>query len=250
MALRVRWLILVAMMTLMMHARAGAVQVAVAANFTAPMKQIAADFEKDTGHRVQLAFGGTGKFYAQILNAAPFEILLSADDETPARLAREGLAITASQFTYAQGRLVLWSAQPGVVDAQGDVLKRGGFAHLALANPRLAPYGQAAVETLKALGVHDALAPKFVTGENIGQAFQFVQSGNAPLGFVALSQVMQDGKIAAGSAWVVPAKLYQPIRQDAVILERGRNNPAAQALMTYLKGDKARKLIQSYGYDL
>lgn len=250
MALRVGWLILAAMMTLMMHARAGEVQVAVAANFTAPMKRIAADFEKDTGHRAQLAFGGTGKFYAQILNAAPFEILLAADDETPTKLAREGLAIAASQFTYAQGKLVLWSARPGVVDDQGEVLKRGDFAHLAIANPKLAPYGVAAVEAMQALGVHDALAPKFVTGENIGQAFQFVQSGNAPLGFVALSQVMQDGKIAAGSAWIVPGRLYQPIRQDAIILEKGRGNHAAQALMTYLRGDKARKLIQSYGYDL
>lgn len=231
-------------------ANAESVQVAVAANFTAPMKRIAADFEAATGHRALLAFGGTGKFYAQILNAAPFEVLLAADDETPAKLAKEGLAVAASQFTYAKGKLVLWSAQPGVVDDKGEVLKRGGFAHLAIANPKLAPYGEAAVEVLKNLGLHDALAPKFVTGENIGQAFQFVQSGNAPLGFVALSQVMQDGKIAAGSAWSVPVHLYQPIRQDAIILDKGRANPAAQALMGYLKGDSARKLIQSYGYDL
>lgn len=231
-------------------AKADTVQVAVAANFTAPMKRIAAEFEKDTGHRAVLAFGGTGKFYAQILNAAPFDILLAADDETPTKLAQEGLAIAGSQFTYAQGKLVLWSAQPGVVDDRGEVLQRGSFAHLAIANPKLAPYGVAAAETMKALGVHDFLAPKFVTGENIGQTFQFVQSGNAPLGFVALSQVIQEGGIAAGSAWIVPARLYQPIRQDAIILEKGRANPAAQALMTYLKGDKARKLIQSYGYDL
>lgn len=238
------------MMIVMTHAQAGEVRVAVAANFTAPMKRIAADFEMDTGHRAQLAFGGTGKFHAQILNAAPFEILLSADGETPARLAQEGLAVAASQFTYAKGKLVLWSAQPGIVDARGEILKRGDFAHLSIANPRLAPYGVAAVEVLKKLGLHDALAPKFVTGENIGQAFQFVKSGNAPLGFVALSQVMQDGRIAAGSAWVVPADLYQPIRQDAVILEKGRANPAAQALMSYLKGEKARAIIRSYGYDL
>lgn len=238
------------MMIVMTHAQAGEVRVAVAANFTAPMKRIAADFEMDTGHRAQLAFGGTGKFHAQILSAAPFEILLSADGETPARLAQEGLAVAASQFTYAKGKLVLWSAQPGIVDARGEILKRGDFAHLSIANPRLAPYGVAAVEVLKKLGLHDALAPKFVTGENIGQAFQFVKSGNAPLGFVALSQVMQDGRIAAGSAWVVPADLYQPIRQDAVILEKGRANPAAQALMSYLKGEKARAIIRSYGYDL
>ena len=249
---RVRWRIAIVLPTMIAHvlAHAGEVQVAVAANFTAPMKQIAADFETVTGHRAQLAFGGTGKFYAQIVNAAPFEILLSADDETPARLVQEGLAVAASQFTYAKGKLVLWSAQPDIVDARGEVLKRGNFAHLSIANPRLAPYGAAAVEVLKKLGLHDALVPKFVTGENIGQAFQFVQSGNAPLGFVALSQVMQDGKIVTGSAWVVPDDLYAPIRQDAVILAKGRASPAAQALMSYLKGEKARAIIRSYGYDL
>lgn len=231
-------------------ALADEVQVAVAANFTAPMKQIAADFEQATGHKAVLAFGATGKFYAQIKNNAPFEILLAADDETPTKLAKEGAAVSASQFTYAKGKLVLWSAKPAIVDDQGEVLRRGGFDHVALANPRLAPYGAAAVEAMKALGVHDALAPKFVTAENIGQAYQFVKSGNALLGFVALSQVMKDGRITEGSAWVVPANLYQPIRQDAVVLEKGRGKPAAEALMKYLRGDSARTIIKSYGYDL
>jgi molybdate transport system substrate-binding protein len=225
------------------------VQVAVAANFTAPMKQIAADFEKDTGHKVVASYGATGKFYAQIRNGAPFEVLLAADDETPAKLIKENAAVAGSQFTYAIGKLVLWSAKAAVVDEAGEVLKKGGFDHIALANPKLAPYGAAAVEAMKALGVHDGLQPKFVTAENIGQTFQHVSSGNALLGFVALSQVLKDGRIE-GSAWVVPANLYPPIRQDAVILDQGKGKAAAEALVKYLKGDKAKAVIRSYGYGL
>ncbi len=224
------------------------VQVAVAANFTAPMQKIASEFEKDTGHKAQLAFGSTGKFYAQIRNGAPFQVLLSADDETPARLERGRLAVSGTRYTYAIGTLVLWSAKPGYVDGKGDVLKSGAFQHLALANPKLAPYGAAAVEVLNKLGLYAALEPRFVQGENIAQTFQFVSTGNAELGFVALSQVMKDGKISAGSAWVVPADLHTPIRQDAVILSTGKDNPAALALMKYLKEDKARAIIKAYGY--
>lgn len=229
-------------------ARAGDVQVAVAANFTAPMQKIAAEFEKDTGHKAQLAFGSTGKFYAQIKNGAPFQVLLSADDETPAKLEKEGLAVSRTRFTYAIGALVLWSAKPGYVDGKGDVLKKGAFQHLALANPRLAPYGAAAVEVLNKLRLTAALEPKFVQGENIAQAFQFISTGNAELGFVALSQVMKDGKISDGSAWIVPADLHAPIRQDAVILATGKDNVAALALMKYLKEPKARAIIKDYGY--
>jgi len=224
------------------------VQVAVAANFTAPMQKIAPAFEKATGHKVVASYGATGKFYAQIKNGAPFEILLAADDETPTRLGKEG-AVAASQFTYAIGKLVLWSAKPAIVDANGEVLKKAGFDHIAVANPKLAPYGVAAMETLKALGVQDALQPKIVMAENIAQTYQFVSTGNAILGFVALSQVLKDGKIE-GSAWVVPAKLYSPIRQDAIILEKGKGKPAAEALMKFLKGDQAKAVIKSYGYDL
>ncbi|MEW6118909.1 MAG: molybdate ABC transporter substrate-binding protein [Pseudomonadota bacterium] len=224
------------------------VQVAVAANFTAPMQKIAADFEQATGHRARLAFGATGKFYAQIKNGAPFEVLLAADDDTPARLEKEGLAVAGSRFTYSIGQLALWSARPGYVDGKGEVLKQGAFDHLALANPRLAPYGGAAVETMNKLGVLSALQPKFVQGENIAQTFQFVSTGNAELGFVALSQVVEDGKLKRGSAWVVPAGLHAPIRQDAVILVRGKANPAALALMKYLKEDRARAIIRAYGY--
>lgn len=231
-------------------ALADQVQVAVAANFTAPMQKIAADFEKDTGHKALLAFGSTGKFYSQVRNGAPFDVLLAADDETPAKMEREGLAVSGSRFTYAVGRLVLWSAKEDLVDAKGEVLKKGGFAHLALANPKLAPYGAAAMETMTKLGVADGLRPKFVQGENIAQTYQFIQSGNAELGFVALSQVYKDGKVTGGSAWIVPASHHAPIRQDAVVLLNGKGKPAAEALTKYLKGEKARAAIKSFGYDL
>ena len=225
------------------------VQVAVAANFTAPMQAIAAGFEQATGHKAQLAYGATGMFYAQIRNGAPFDVLLAADDETPAKLEREGTAVAGSRFTYAIGHLALWSARPGYVDDQGAVLKQGAFVHLALANPKLAPYGAAAVETLNRLGLRAALQPRFVQGENIAQTFQFVSSGNAELGFVALSQVYERGALKRGSAWIVPSALHAPIRQDAVMLARGRDNPAALALLKYLKQDQARAIIRAYGYD-
>jgi molybdate transport system substrate-binding protein len=214
------------------------------------MQKIAAAFEQDTGHKAVLSFGSTGKFYAQIKNGAPFHILLSADDETPARLESEGGAVAGTQFTYATGRLVLWSRQAGLVDDKGDVLRKGAFEHIAVADPRLAPYGAAAVEALSKLGLLQPLQPKFVQGENIAQAYQFVLTGNASLGFVALSQVMADGKLREGSAWVVPASLHRPIQQDAVILSSGKDNPAAAALMAYLKGDKARAIIRASGYEL
>lgn len=231
-------------------AQAAAVKVAVAANFTAPMQKIAAAFALDTGHQASLTFGATGKFYAQIKNGAPFELLLSADDETPALLEREGQAVAATRFTYAIGRLVLWSRQPGLVDGAGTVLRSGPFKHLALANPKLAPYGAAAVEVMTGMGLMATLAPKFVQGENIAQTYQFAATGNAELGFVALSQVWADGKLKEGSAWVVPASLHTPLRQDAIVLKPGQDQPAAIALMAYLRSDKARAIIRSFGYDL
>lgn len=231
-------------------AHAGEVQVAVAANFTAPMHAIAAQFERDTGHRARLAFGSTGKFYAQIRNGAPFEVLLAADDETPARLEKEGQAAPGTRFTYAIGKLVLWSARTGYVDAKGEVLRTGDFRHLAIANPKTAPYGAAAVTVLKKLNLFDAVQARLVQGENIAQTHQFISTGNAQLGFVALSQVARDGRIVSGSGWIVPAGLHEPIRQDALVLARGRGNPAAQALADYLKSAKARAIIQSFGYEL
>jgi molybdate transport system substrate-binding protein len=231
-------------------AAADEVQVAVAANFTAPMQQIAAAFEKESGHKVLTSFGATGKFYAQIKNGAPFEILLAADDETPLRLEKEGAALAGSHFTYAIGKLVLWSAKPGYVDDKGEVLKKGDFKHLSLANPKLAPYGAAGVEALKKLNLYSSVEARLVQAENITQAQQFVATGNAELGFVALSQVYKEGKLSEGSAWIVPENLYEPIRQDAVLLDKGKGKPAAEALLKYLKGDKARAVIKSFGYAL
>jgi molybdate transport system substrate-binding protein len=231
-------------------ARAAEVSVAVASNFTAPMQKIAAAFEQETGNKAVLAFGSTGKFYAQIRNGAPFQIMLSADDETPARLEREGLGVSGTRFTYAIGRLVLWSRQPGMVDDRGEVLRSARFERIALADPRLSPYGAAAVEVLEGLGLMSALAPKFVQGENIAQTYQFVATGNAALGFVASSQVFSDGKLAQGSAWTVPASLHTPIRQDAVVLSAGKDKAAVSALMAYLRNDKSRAIIRSFGYDI
>ena len=241
---------LLATLTITAGAHAGEVQVAVAANFTAPMQQIAAAFEQDTGNKAVLAFGATGKFYAQISNGAPFEILLAADDETPARLEKDKQTVPGSRFTYATGRLVLWSAKAGYVDSQGKVLQTGQFNHLAIANPKAAPYGAAAIETLTKLNLLARLQPRIVQGENISQAQQFVATGNAELGFVALSQVARDGKVTAGSGWIVPAAMHSPIRQDAVILVKGSANPAAESLMDYLKSDKAKGIIRAFGYEL
>lgn len=230
--------------------RAAEVQVAVAANFMAPMQKIAAAFERDTGHKALLAFGSTGRFHAQIRNGAPFQVLVSADDETPQKLEQEGLAVAGTRFTYATGRLVLWSGKPGVIDPQGAVLRQPGDGKIAIADPRLAPYGAAAMEVLRTLGLEQALQRRLVQGENIGQAFQFVLTGNAPMGFVAAAQVMAEGRIATGSGWLVPAELHTPLKQDAVLLTTGRDNPAARALLQYLQGDAARAIIRAHGYTL
>jgi molybdate transport system substrate-binding protein len=230
--------------------QAGEVQVAVAANFAGPLARIGEAFSAATGHTLKVSAGPTGKFYAQIVAGAPFEVLIAADDETSKKLVAEKRAVAGSNFTYAIGKLVLWSAQPGFVDEQGAVLASAKFAHLAIANPKVAPYGAAALEVLKARGLTDALTPKIVTGESIAQAYQFVLTGNAELGFVALSQVVVPGKPVLGSYWQVPGKLYGEIRQDAVLLTTGEKNPAAAALLAYLKGDVARRLIQEYGYGL
>lgn len=225
------------------------VSVAVAANFSAPMREIAAAFEQASGHRVQVSSGSTAKLYAQIKHGAPFQVLLAADAATPARLEREGAAVAGTRFTYAVGRLVLWSKDAALVDADGAVLKEDRrFTRLSIANPKLAPYGAAAMEVLHALGLAEQLAAKIVQGENIGQAWQFVATGNAPLGFVALSQIMREGRITEGSAWIVPQRLYAPIAQDAVLLNAGLDAPATRELLDFLKGPQARTIIASYGY--
>jgi len=228
--------------------QAAEVQVAVAANFTAPIQAMTADFEKDTGHKLVAAFGATGQFYTQIKNGAPFEVFLAADDTTPAKLESEGNTVKGSRFTYAVGTLALWSAKDGYVDDQGQVLRHDGFQHLSIANPKAAPYGLAATQVLDKLGLAAQVKSKLVEGQNISQAYQFISTGNAELGFVALSQIYKDGKLTSGSAWIVPAELHDPIRQDAVILDKGKDNPAAAALMDYLKGPKAAAILQAYGY--
>lgn len=226
------------------------VQVAVAANFAEPIKAVAAVLQKTTGHTLQATLGATGKLYAQIKNGAPFEVLLAADTATPAKLEAEGLAQPGSRFTYATGKLVLWSADAAKVDAQGAVLKSGNFRKLAYASPKVAPYGAAAVQAMDKLGLTDALTPKLVQGESIGQTYGFVHTGNAELGFVALSQVLVGGQLKSGSMWLVPQTLYAPIQQDAVVLQRGANNPAAQALVKLLQSPNIKDLIRSYGYDI
>lgn len=230
------------------NAQSADVKVAVASNFTAPMKVLAQAFAQDTGHRLTLSFGATGQFYAQIRNGAPFDVLLAADDETPAKLGAERHAIAGTQFTYATGRLVLWSKDPRLVDAKGEILRSGRFDRIAIASPKLAPYGAAAVEVIDRLGLSALLGPKLIEGANIGQAFQFVASGNAALGFVALSQVSENGVIKEGAAWIVPAEMHQPIRQDAILLNAGRQNTAARALLDYLRSEKAQMIFRSFGY--
>lgn len=226
------------------------VQVAVAANFTAPLQAIATDFEKDTGHKLIVSSGATGQIYAQIKNGAPFEVFLSADDATPARLEQEGDIVKGSRFTYAVGTLALWSPKEGYVDSEGNVLKANQYQHLSIANPKTAPYGLAATQVLAKLELTDATKAKIVEGQSITQAYQFVSTGNAELGFVALSQVYKDGKLTGGSAWIVPDSLHDPIKQDAVILVKGKDNAAAKALVAYLKGPKAAAIIKSFGYQL
>jgi molybdate transport system substrate-binding protein len=231
-----------------MDANADEVTVAVAANFAGPLAKIGGGFTAATGHTLRVSSGATGKFYSQIVSGAPFEVLIAADDETPRRLIAEGYAQAGSQFTYALGKLVLWSAQPGYVDDQGAVLAAGRFSKLAVANPKLAPYGAAGLEVIQALGLAQAITPRLVTAESIAQAYQFVATGNAELGFVALSQVAVPGKPVTGSYWKVPAHLHTEIRQDAVLLQTGARNAAAAALLAYLKSPAAKAVIQAHGY--
>lgn len=229
--------------------QAESVSVAVAANFTGPMKELAARFKQKSGHDLKLTFGASGKFYAQIKQGAPFQVFLSADQEKPLRLEQEKQTIPGSRFTYAQGSLVLWSSKPGLVDAKGQVLKQGSFKHLAVANPKLAPYGVAAIDVLTRMGLKQSLQSRFVQGENIAQTYQFVASGNAELGFIAYSQVIKTNP-PQGSIWVIPQSFYRPIRQDAVLLNKAKNSAAAREFMAYLKSKPAREIIKGYGYQL
>ncbi|MBB4267151.1 molybdate ABC transporter substrate-binding protein [Roseospira visakhapatnamensis] len=226
-------------------AHAGETLVAVAANFTAAAREIGAAFTTATGHTATYSFGSTGKLYAQIANGAPYSVFLAADAARPARAEADGLAVAGSRFTYAVGRLVLFSTDPGLVDDSGQVLKTGDVERLAIANPVTAPYGTAAIEVLRTMGVHDALAGRLVRGDSVSQTLQFVTTGNAPLGFVALSQVIT---LPGGSRWIVPTDLHAPLRQDAVLLTRGKNNSVARAFVAFLKSPEARAIIARYGY--
>ncbi len=225
-------------------ARADEVHVAVAANFAAPAQVLGELFARQSSHRVVISTGSTGKFYAQIKNGAPFDVLLSADDETPRRLEFEKAAVPDTRFTYALGRLALWSAREEFVDGRGEILRTARFRKLAIANPKLAPYGTAAQQVMIRLGVWESVQGRLVQGENIAQTFQFVASGNAELGFVALSQLTGERK---GSRWLVPAELHAPLRQDAVLLKQG---PGGRAFLDFLRSSAARERIRTSGYEL
>ncbi|HTK34325.1 MAG TPA: molybdate ABC transporter substrate-binding protein [Caulobacteraceae bacterium] len=227
-------------------ALAAQTQVAVAANFAEPAKAIAEAFAAATGHKATLSVGASGTFYTQITQGAPFEVLLSADAERPTRLEQEGLGVPGTRFTYAVGRLVLYSKTPGLVDGAGAVLKSDRFQKLAIADPAAAPYGAAAIETLKTLGLYDSVRPKIVQGASIAQAYQFVATGAAEIGFVALSQVIDE---KGGSRWVAPAKDHAPIVQQAILLKTGAGNPAARAFLAFLKTPAAVAIIKRYGYE-
>lgn len=234
----------------MASANAGEVNAAVAANFTEPMKQIVELFQKDTGHTVKLSFGSSGKFTSQIKEGAPFDVFLAADEKNPKLLEKEGLAVEGSRFVYALGKLVLWSAQPGYVDDKGYVLRKGSYNKIAYADPKLAPYGLAAKETLEDMGLWSLVQGKMVTGESITQTYQFAATGNAEMAFIALSQITKDGKVTEGSWWIVPSHLYNPIKQAAVQLSAAKDKDAAKAFLAYLKSEKSVAIIRSFGYEL
>ena len=229
---------------------AGEVQVAVASNFVGTLHELALDFEATTDDHVLISSGSTGKLHAQITHGAPFEIFLAADGNSPQRLEQEGQAIADTRFTYALGRLALWSARSGVVDDGQTVLQEGKFRHLALANPRTAPYGTAALQVLKSLDLWKRVEPRVVLGENVAQAFSFVSTGNAEIGFVALAQLEGLDESRRGSFWVVPRKLHSPIEQQAVLLEAGRDNPTASRFLAYLRSPAARSIIERSGYEV
>lgn len=223
--------------------------VAVAANFLPPFRELAIEFETSTGHSLRVAAGSSGNFYSQIKNGAPFDVLLSADAERPKLLEQEGLAVKDSCFTYAIGRLVLWSPNPDLMKGE-QTLRSEHFKHLAIANPKTAPYGVAAMQTMQKLGVWETLQPRIVTGENLGQTMGFIESGNAELGFVALSQTLDPKLKIKGTRWDVPSQLHDPIKQDVVLLTKGKDNPAAKALMEFIGSPQAKSIIERYGYAL
>lgn len=232
------------------QAQSEEIRIAVASNFTNAMRAIAQEFEQSSKHKLKISYGSSGKFVAQIQHGAPFDVFFSADQDKVHALRQRGLIVSGSQFTYALGSLVLWSSKEGFINEANyqQRLRSGSFSKLAIANPKLAPYGLAAVQTLDQLSLKETTQSKWIQGENIAQTYQFVSSGNADLGFVALSQLAQPGQTAKGSMWKVPNELHMPIRQDAVLLKHGKDNIAAKALLEFLQSDQGRAMIQSYGY--
>lgn len=242
-------LLSIALALLSAQTRAAQVQVAVDDNFAGPIQALAAEFQRTTNHTLVVSAGSTGKLFTQIQQGAPFDVFLSADAETPARLTSEGLALENTRFTYAIGRLVLWSAQAGLVDPQATVLGADSTSRMAVADPRMAPYGAAAMQTMARRGVAARWTGRIVLGESVGQAYQLVASKNAALGFVALSQIMRDGKVESGSHWIVPSTFHTPLRQEVVLLRKGASNDGAKAFLKFLAGDSARAIMRGYGYD-
>ncbi len=232
-------------------ANAAEVNVAVAANFTAPMKDIAVMYEKATGDKILASYGATGAFYAQIKNGAPYQVLFAADAKTPAKIEEEGLGVKGTAKPYAFGKLVLWSVTPDFVKQDKDFILSDAVKKIAVADPKLAPYGEAAYQTMTSWRNIERAKEKFVTGDNIGKTYQFAKTANAQVGFVALSQVYKDGKFTEGSGWVIPQDLYKPIRQDSVVLNPGKDNAAVEKFMKYMAtSPDVKKLIESYGYGL
>jgi molybdate transport system substrate-binding protein len=241
------WCLFILVTTTVTPALAEQVLVAVAANFIPPFRELAIEFETTSGHTVRAVSGSSGTFYSQIKNGAPFDVFFSADVERPKLLEEEGLAVKESRLTYAIGRLILWSPNPSLIKGE-HTLKSEHFKHLAIANPKTAPYGAAAMQTMHKLGVWEKLQPLIVTGENLGQTMGFIESGNAELGFVALSQALDPKLTIKGSRWEVPADLHDPIKQDVILLTKGKDNPAARSLMEFVRGPQAKQIIERYGY--
>lgn len=233
----------------LLQAGAGELTAAVAANFSPPFREIAIEFEATTGHNVRVASGSSGNFYSQIKNGAPFDVFFSADAERPKLLEDEGLGIKGTRFTYAIGRLVLWSPSTDLIKGE-EVLRSKHFKRLAIANPKTAPYGLAAMQAMQKLELWESIQPKIVMGENLGQTMGFIESGNADLGFVALSQVLDPKIKGKGSLWDIPSNLHEPIKQDVIVLARAKDNQAAKALMEFIGSPQAKKIIERYGYEL
>jgi molybdate transport system substrate-binding protein len=241
------------LMTLLLSAtavQAGEVKVAVAANFYKPMMQLAQEFEQATGNSVTLSAGSTGSLYAQIKNGAPFEVFLAADQRRPKALVSDKLGVNGSRFTYAQGQLAFWSMKSDYKTQQDFIDAVSQVEHIAIANPKNAPYGAATIDAMKALGVYQQAQPKIVEGNNIGQTYQYVSSETVSCGFVALSQIYQNGKITEGSAWLVPSSLHRVLKQDAVLLNQGQSSDVAKALLAFLQSEPAKQTIRSFGYKI